>query len=98
MIKVERRKTVQWTDDTKTDTCLKDDIVLELWAASTKHPDSEFHFSDWKDKSPYFSDEVQIYQWLLWCASKLSMPFHAYELAEYAKENWYKWDKQQKER
>ena len=93
MIKVERRKTVQWTDDTKTDTCLKDDIVLELWAASTKHPDSVFHFSDWEDKSPYFSDEVQVYQWLLWCASKLSMPFHAYELAEYAKENWYKWNK-----
>lgn len=93
MIKVERRKTVQWIDDTKTDTCLKDDIVLELWGASTKHPDSEFHFSDWEDKSPYFNDEVQIYQWLLWCASRLSMPFYAYELAEYAKENWYKWGK-----
>ena len=53
MIKVERRKTVQWTDDTKTGTCLKDDIVLELWGASTKHPDSVFHFSDWEDKSPY---------------------------------------------
>ena len=31
MIKVEKRQTLQWTDETKTDTCMKDDIVLELW-------------------------------------------------------------------
>ena len=68
------------------------DYVLELWGGSTKHPDSVFHYSDWGDKSPYFDDEVQIYQWLLYCASKLSFPFHAKKLVDFANENWYNWN------
>ena len=64
--------------------------VCELWAASTKHPDSIFHFSDF-EKVEYFDDEVQVYQWLLECASKLTFPFYAKELADYAAKEWYKW-------
>ena len=63
---------------------------LELWGASTKHPDSVFYFDNFK-KNPYLDDKVQIYQWLLECASKLNFPFHAKVLADYAAENWYLW-------
>lgn len=65
--------------------------VLELWGASTKHPDSVFYYCDWEDKSEFFDDEVQIYQWLLYCASKLNFPFYAKNLVDYANEKWYNW-------
>ena len=76
MIKVERRD---------------DDWVCELWGASTKHPDSMFLFSNFK-KTELLEEPEQIYQWLLECASKLTFPFHAKELAEYA-QKYYIWDK-----
>lgn len=69
------------------------EIVLELWAASTKHPDSVFYFSDFK-KTEFFDDEYQIFQWLLECASKLTWPMHAKALAEYALKNWCVWEKE----
>ena len=56
------------------------ETVLELWGASTKHPDCVFYFSDFK-LSEWTEPHVQIYQWLLECASKLNWPYHAYELA-----------------
>lgn len=59
------------------------DTVLELWGASTKHPDSIFYFSNFK-KSEWVDEKAQIFQWLLECASKLNFPFHTYELAEFA--------------
>lgn len=64
--------------------------VCETWGASTKHPDSVFHFEDF-EKNPYIDDEVQVFQWLLECASKLTWPFHAKEMVDYAIEHWYKW-------
>lgn len=67
------------------------DYVCELWAASTKHPDASFRFSNWEDKSPILPDEDQIFQWLLWIASRRQWPFHAKELVDYALENWYNW-------
>lgn len=67
------------------------DYVCELWDASTKHPDASFRYSEWEDKSPYLEDEYQIFQWLLWIASRRQWPFHAKELAEYALKNWYNW-------
>ena len=67
------------------------DYVLELWGASTKHPDSVFRYSEWENKSEYFEDKYQIYQWLLNCASRLSFPFHAKNLVDYANEHWYNW-------
>lgn len=72
--------------------------VLELWGASTKHPDSVFHMEDfemawWVEKDDPAQVEGQVFQWLLECASKLTMPMHAQELARYALENWCVWDK-----
>ena len=62
--------------------------VCELWGASTKHPDSIFYFDDFK-KSDIFEDEAQVFQWLLECASKLTWPMHAKDLAEQALRDWY---------
>lgn len=59
------------------------DTILELWGASTKHPDSIFYFSDFK-KTEFFEPEDQIFQWLLECASRLIFPVHAYELTQFA--------------
>ena len=66
----------------------KHGYVLELWGASTKHPDSIFFFSEFK-KSEYLKDEYQVFQWLLECASKMTWPMHAHELAELAMRDWY---------
>lgn len=66
------------------------DLICELWGASTKHPDSKFYFSDFQ-KVPWIDEKYQVFQWLLECASKLTFPFHAKELVEYALENWYNW-------
>jgi len=64
--------------------------MCELWSSSTKHPDARFFYSDWKDKSKFFSDEYQVFQWLLWIASQLQFPYYAKRLTEYALKNWYK--------
>jgi len=61
------------------------ETVLELWGASTKHPDSIFYFSDFK-LCDWFEPQVQIAPWLYWCASMLNFPYHAYELAMFASE------------
>ena len=66
--------------------------VLELWGGSTKHPDSIFQFEDFQ-KSEFVDEEYQVFQWLLECASKLTFPFHAKQLAEYALKNWCTWEK-----
>lgn len=68
------------------------DYVLELWGASTKHPDSIFFFSAWEDKSDLFEPKYQVMQWLFYCASKLTFPFYAQALAEYAIKNWSNWN------
>jgi hypothetical protein len=65
--------------------------ILELWGGSTKHPDSRFHFSDFQ-KSEFVSDEHQLFQWVLECASKLNFPFHAKALAEWALKTLVTWE------
>lgn len=67
------------------------DWICELWGASTKHPDATYKFSEWNNKTDLFSDEEQIFQWLLWIASCRQWPFHAREIAEFALENYYNW-------
>lgn len=69
----------------------EDEMILELWGASTKHPDSKFYFSNF-NKSPFVYEEHQIFQWLLECASKLTFPMHAKELAEFALQNFITWE------
>ena len=59
------------------------ETILELWGASTKHPDSVFRFSDFH-LCEWFEPEDQIIPWLFECASKLTFPFHSYELARWA--------------
>ena len=44
------------------------------------------------DRTDLFDDKYQIFQWLLWIASKRQFPFHAKELTEYALKNWYNWE------
>lgn len=61
------------------------ETILELWEASTKHPDSIFYFSEF-NKNPFLDDKSQIFPWLLECASRLNWPFHTYCLASFAME------------
>ena len=62
------------------------DTILECWGASTKHPDCAYRFSSYTDKCEWLSDFDLIYQWLLYCASKMSFPFHSYCLVEFTNE------------
>ncbi len=59
------------------------ETILELWGASTKHPDSMFRFSNFK-LCDWFPKDRQIFQWILECASKLSWPIHARDLTDFA--------------
>ena len=59
------------------------DTILDCWGASTKHPDSRFRFSNF-EKTPFFSETSQVFQWLLECASKMTWEIHARQLAEFA--------------
>lgn len=74
----------------------ENDYVCELWEASTKHPDSIFFMKDFKTVD-FIEKEHQVFQWLLECASKLTFPFHAKELAEYAFNNWITWEDREKQ-
>ena len=72
--------------------------VLELWGASTKHPDSvwfmnNFEMASWVDKSNPQQVDSQVLQWLLEVASRLFLPMQAADLAEWALENWCVWRK-----
>lgn len=70
---------------------IDNDFILELWSSSTKHPDATFYFSKWSGKSEFMSDDEQIFQWLLFCASSLIFPPHALKVTQYAIENFYRW-------
>ena len=59
------------------------ETILELWGASTKHPDVIFRYSDFV-KSLWADERAQIIPWLLECASKLSFPYQSIELARWA--------------
>lgn len=62
--------------------------ICELQGASTKHPDSRYRFNDWKDKIEEVDPQYQIFQWLLFIASRMNFAFHAKEIAEYALAEW----------
>ena len=59
------------------------ETILELWGASTKHPDSVFYFSNF-DLSEWVQPEAQVISWIYECASELNLPFHSYQLAKWA--------------
>ena len=73
------------------------DLTLELWGGSAKYPNSKFYFSDFK-KRPFVDEKHQVFQWLLECASKLLLPMHAKELAEYALKNYITWEEKNEKR
>ena len=58
------------------------ETILELWGASTKHPDTIFYFSKF-NICKWFSAEFQIVPWIFECASKLTIPYHSYALAKW---------------
>lgn len=60
------------------------DTILELWGASTKHPDTSFCFSAYKDRCAWLTDEWLIFQWLVHCASRLSFPSSTLQVVEFA--------------
>ena len=59
------------------------ETILEVWGGSTKHPDCVFRFSDFT-LSDWATAEAQLVPWIFECASKLSIPYHSYELAKWA--------------
>lgn len=65
------------------------ETILELWGASTKHPDTIFYFSNFT-LSDWFSPQEQIVPWIFECASKLTIPYHSYELAKWSCELYEK--------
>ena len=69
----------------------KKDLTLEIWSSSTKYPDAKFYFSDFK-KSLWVNDEHQVFQWLLECASKMSFPSTAKQIADLAYEKYITWN------
>lgn len=68
----------------------KKDLTLEVWSSSTKYPDAKFYFSNFK-KSLWVNDEHQVFQWLLECASKMSFPSTAKQIADLAYEKYITW-------
>lgn len=60
------------------------DTYLELWGASTKHPDVMYRFSDYEDRAEWIYEEWLVYQWLIYCASRLSFPSTTAEIVEFA--------------
>lgn len=66
-------------------------LTLEVWGSSTKHPDAKFCFADF-EKTPLFEEKYQIFQWLLECASKMTFPSTAKQIAELAFEKYVNWE------
>lgn len=56
----------------------------ELWEASTKHPDSVFHYEKFVESKVYPGFRENYFAWLLEIASKMNFPFHTYEIAKFA--------------
>lgn len=67
------------------------DLILELWGASTKHPDIVFRFSSF-EKSQWIDEKYQVFQWVLECASTLNFPMTAKGLAQFALDNLVNWE------
>ena len=62
---------------------------LAIWGASTKHPDCVFCLenlvkSEQFKLSDYCSFERNLFQFILYCASRLTFDFNAFQLTSYA--------------
>jgi len=58
------------------------ETILECWGASTKHPDSSYHFSAFV-LSDWVEPQFQILPWVLECASRLILPSQSYRLTKW---------------
>ena len=73
-----------------------DDVICELWGASTKHADVIYSMNrDIKNELFYrcqFSDspDDDIFQWLLYVASRQVWKSTAHEIVEIALTEWYR--------
>ena len=73
----------------------EDDVVCELWSASTKHPDLIYSMNqDIKNDlfaKCIFADDADhdIFQWLLYIASRQTWKTTAREIIEIALNEWY---------
>lgn len=72
----------------------EDDVICELWGASTKHADVIYSMSNYVEKGLFarcqFADDPDhdIYQWLLCVASRQMWKSTAKKIVEIAEE-WY---------
>lgn len=72
-----------------------DDVICELWGASTKHVDAIYSMNrDIKNNLFTASQFVtypdyDIFQWLLYIASRQTWKFNAKEIVEIALKEWY---------
>ena len=72
-----------------------DDVICELWGSSTKHADA-IHSMNKDIKNNLFTacqfasyPDHDIFQWLLYVASRQTWKFSAKEIAEIALKEWY---------
>ena len=67
---------------------------LEMWGASTKHPDCRFCFDDFKMPECWDKPDIDrnnpifVYQWMIQCAADMLWWFSTYEISRKANE-WY---------
>lgn len=52
------------------------DIYLESWGGSTKHPGIVFRYSQYQDpsKDTIIPSKVRLFQFVMWCYSQLLIP------------------------
>ena len=73
----------------------EDDVICELWGSSTKHADVIYSMNrdirnDLFDKCRFASNpNHDIFQWLLYVASRQTWKFTAKKIVEIALAEWY---------
>lgn len=78
-----------------------ENLTLEVWGKNPDWPEYKFYFSDYdkiaelpltEEEERLFTDEHSVFQWVLWCASKVTSPILAKEMTLYALENCITWE------
>lgn len=70
-------------------------MMMVTMFASTRHPDVVYHMNadgKYKKSGLYDDDKYEVFQWLLSIAGDLTFRFHAWNLAQYALQEWYQVD------
>ena len=73
----------------------EDDVVCELWGSSTKHADSFYSMNRDVEEGLFtkceFADDIDhdIFQWLLYVASRQTWKSTARKIVEIALAEWY---------